>query len=220
MQIIRTNCAFNVIQTLSLQQHITNYFQMVDRQVFSTLCDKTKCDKMFSGDWENLRSRHPVVFFPFRCYANMTEEEAYYCQENVSKIQEMFTSVMEQLKEEVQKFMVISLIKCTLFVMCSTTDHLLQNQSQLFKTLRPASEHKSNGFFLGTKQFVLLMCILDLGPGIWKALLFWGSHSMPCLPVIVGIWKMTTLVCAEERQTLLKLSFMVPADGLSPLYFV
>ncbi len=159
-------------------------------------------------------------FPPFRRYANMTEEEAYYCQENSSKIQEKFTSAMEKLKEEVLKFMVTSLIKCTLFIMCSTTGHLLQNQSQLFKNLKPASEHKLNGFFPGTKQFALIMCILDLDPGIWKALLFWGSHSMTCLPVIVGIWKMTTLVCAEERQTLLKLSFMVPADGLSPLYFI
>lgn len=73
---------------------------------------------------------------------------------------------MKQLEVEVQKFMVTSLIKCTLCVMCSTTDHLLQNQSQLFKSLRPASEHTLNGFFLGTKQFVLIMCILDLSLGI------------------------------------------------------
>lgn len=126
---------------------------MIDRPVFSTLCDKTKCDKMFSGDWENLTSRHPPPHDRGRGLL-------------LSGVQEMFTSAMEKLKEEVLKFMVTSLIKCTLFIMCRTTDHLLQNQSQLFKTLKPASEHKLNRFFPGTKQFVLIMCILDLCPGI------------------------------------------------------
>jgi len=60
----------------------------------------------------------------------MTEEETCYCQESSSKIQETFTS-KKQVKIDVQK--VSSLIKCTLFVMCirSSTDQLLQNQSQL-----------------------------------------------------------------------------------------
>lgn len=57
------------------------------------------------------------------------QEKMYYCQESSSKIQETATSATEQVKIDVRK--VSSLIKCTLFVMCSSTDHLLQNQSQL-----------------------------------------------------------------------------------------
>lgn len=184
-------------------------------QVFSTLYlwQDTIWSKqdVFQRLWEPEVPTSCCFFFSFGRCANMTQEEIIV-RNTIKNTGNVYISCgkAESRGAEVHGYLTNQMH------LVSHVQHLLKNQSQLFKTFWPASEHKLNWFFLGTKQFVLIMCILDLGLGIWKALLFWGSHSLLCLPVIVGIWKMTTLVCAEERQTLL--SFMVPADGLSPLY--
>lgn len=138
----------------------------------------------------------------------------------VRKTQEMVsssTALSENEHASVHAFLTNTpcVYLCAVMTSCNSIDH------SPFKTPRLASEHKLKRFYR-TQSSVL---ILGAKTQIYnpynmqnlKALLFWQSHAMHCLPVLLGKWKITTLVCAEERRTLLKISFMVSADGLSPL---